>query len=125
MSGFEFHQRWVDQCDAAEGIRERYGLEKALGYLIGEKLIDFVRDAAKDPMFAGELPQFAQRVKSIFTSDEILGYLENVENIGPLAHVATPRQLDRLRQAGVVEDNPVRAAEDILIIEYLKEVLLK
>lgn len=32
-------EEWVE---AAEGIQERYGIEKALGYLIGEKFYNFV-----------------------------------------------------------------------------------
>ena len=32
---------WVEQCEAAEGIEADYGTEKALGYLIGEKLLNF------------------------------------------------------------------------------------
>jgi hypothetical protein len=33
----------IDQCEATEGIRERFGLENALSYLIGEKLFNFVQ----------------------------------------------------------------------------------
>ncbi len=32
---------WIDQCEAAEQIEADYGTEKALGYLIGEKLLNF------------------------------------------------------------------------------------
>ena len=31
-----FHKIWIDQCDATEDIREPFGLENALDYLIGE-----------------------------------------------------------------------------------------
>lgn len=37
----EFHKIWIDQCAATEGIREKFGLEDALNYLIGEKLFSF------------------------------------------------------------------------------------
>jgi hypothetical protein len=41
----EFHRIWVEQCEAAQGIREAFGLEKAIGYLIGEKLLNFLGEA--------------------------------------------------------------------------------
>jgi hypothetical protein len=31
----EFHKIWIEQCEAAGGIRERFGLQNALQYLIG------------------------------------------------------------------------------------------
>jgi hypothetical protein len=34
-----FHEISTDQCEAARDIREAFGLDKALGYLVGEKLI--------------------------------------------------------------------------------------
>jgi len=32
----DFHKVWIEQCAATEAIRERFGLENALDYLIGE-----------------------------------------------------------------------------------------
>ena len=37
----EFHKIWTDQCAAAEDIRERFGVNDALRYLVGEKLLLF------------------------------------------------------------------------------------
>jgi hypothetical protein len=42
-----FHKVWIDQCDAARGIKERFGDRKALGYLIGEKLVMFSRQVLR------------------------------------------------------------------------------
>ena len=41
-SSIEFHKIWVDQCVATEGIRDHFGLESALDYLVGEKLFTFL-----------------------------------------------------------------------------------
>jgi hypothetical protein len=30
----QFHKIWIEQCEATEGIRENYGLQNALDYLI-------------------------------------------------------------------------------------------
>jgi hypothetical protein len=38
MPSKEFHTIWPEQCEAAKSIRERYGAENALGYLVDEKL---------------------------------------------------------------------------------------
>ena len=48
----EFHKIWIDQCAATEGIRETFGLDDALNYLIGEKLFSFLHAAERDPLFA-------------------------------------------------------------------------
>ena len=50
----QFHKIWVEQCEATEGIRERFGTENALDYLIGEKLFHFVQASAQHPEFAAE-----------------------------------------------------------------------
>ena len=35
----EFQKIWIDQCEAALDIKDAFGLEKAIGYLIGEKFL--------------------------------------------------------------------------------------
>ena len=62
----DFHLIWRDQCGAAEGIREQFGSHKALGYLIGEKLVNFAHAAMTDRDFAMELPKFATEVRAMF-----------------------------------------------------------
>ena len=36
------HHIWIEQCAAAETIRDKFGLDKALAYLIGEKLFSWL-----------------------------------------------------------------------------------
>ena len=59
----QFHKIWIDQCEATEGIRERFGLQDALRYLIGEKLFSFVHASEEDPDFAAELPAFVAEIR--------------------------------------------------------------
>ena len=33
----EPHKIWIEQCEAARGIEEEFGTQKALDYLVGEK----------------------------------------------------------------------------------------
>ncbi len=66
---------WKSQCDVAPSIREKYGLQAALDYLISEKLLNFAEAAASHPDFARELPMFVAEVRRLFTSQEIREHL--------------------------------------------------
>lgn len=119
----DFHKIWIKQCEAARGIREGFGVQKALGYLIGEKLVNFVRAAGERPEFADELPAFLEEVRDIFTDTEIRGYLVGLRRVGAFGHIGTEEQIATLRAAGAIDENPVRDAEDVLIMERIKEML--
>lgn len=120
----EFHKIWVDQCDAARDIREAFGLEKALGYLIGEKFLNFLRVADQDPAFAGEVPEFIEEIRQIFDQTEIRAYLDEVRRVGPLGHTASDQAYEEMRDAGAIDEDPVEWAEEILLIERAKQLLL-
>jgi hypothetical protein len=38
VSNREFHKIWMEQCEAAEDIRLRYGPQAAFDYVVGEEL---------------------------------------------------------------------------------------
>ncbi|MEW6741232.1 MAG: hypothetical protein AB1486_00610 [Planctomycetota bacterium] len=121
---YQFHKIWIDQCKAARNIREEWGLDKALGYLIGEKLITFIETADSRPEFAAELPKFAAEIKSIFERHEIEDYLDNVRRIGPLAHTCTDEEYEQVRHIDVHANDPVYGAEQILLLQRAREMLL-
>lgn len=120
----EFHMIWIEQCKGARGIKGEFGTAKAMGYLIGEKLVHFVRASDKRPEFAAELPNFVAEVKAIFEPQEIREYLENVRRIGAMGHVATDEEFEFMRKTGAFDENPVCGAEDVLIVERIKKMLL-
>lgn len=120
----EFHEIWLEQCEAARDIREAFGVQKAIGYLIGEKLLDFLRAADQDPAFAGELPRVVEEIKRIFDRAEIQTYLDSVHRVGPLGHVASDEAHEEMREAGAIPEDPVWWAEEILLIERAKRLLL-
>jgi hypothetical protein len=120
----EFHKIWIDQCEGARDIREAFGLQKALGYLIGEKLLTFLRAAKQDAAFAGEVPSFVAEIREIFDREEIQIYLHGAQRVGALGHVATDEAYEEMREAGAIDEDPVEWAEDILLIERAKELLL-
>ncbi len=120
-----FHKIWIDQCDAIPDIHERFGSEHALGYLVGEKLLKFIRAADEDADFAAELPAFVARVRELFEPHELRGYLDSVRHIGAVGHTMTDDQHAFAREAGMFGDEDVvRAAEDILHMERIREMLL-
>jgi hypothetical protein len=75
----DFYKIWQEQCAATRTIRERFGIENALDYLIGEKLLNFSKAADQDPESASELPFFQAAVWEIFNPYELRGYLASLK----------------------------------------------
>ena len=72
----EFHKIWVAQCEAACEIRARRGTPKALGYLIGEKLVEFLRMAERAREWREQLPLFVAEIKQLFSPGRSEGILK-------------------------------------------------
>ena len=79
MEARKFHEIWIEQCDAAQDIKLRYGLKSAFDYLVAEKLLNFADAAVRHPEFARELPRFVSRVRRMFTQQEIGTHLARIE----------------------------------------------
>lgn len=75
----DFHKKWIEQCEASVTIKEHYGIEKALGYLIGEKLFLHLQMAEKDELWENEVIPFCNEIKDLFEQYEIKGDLDNKE----------------------------------------------
>jgi len=118
------HPIWREQCDAARSIKERFGTQKALGYLIGEKLLNYLRAANARPDLAAELPSFVAEIRAIFEPYELHAYLSGVRRLGALGHVMGDEQFAEFRGAGAVAEDIVTAAEDVLYVERIKGLLL-
>lgn len=122
----EFHKIWIDQCAATEGIRESFGSQNALDYLIGEKLFSFMHAAERDPLFAAETPAFIKEIKRIFSAEEIRGYLEHLEETKYLAppepDLPTDDE-DDFEEEDPWPDNPVIGAQELLRFFRIHELL--
>lgn len=79
MMDWGWRARLQEQCEMAEAMELRYGLEAAFDYVVGEKLLDLAALAARRPELASELPGFVSRVRSMFTPDEIEEQLRRME----------------------------------------------
>ncbi len=81
--------------------------------------------SARRPEFASEVPSFVAEIKAIFASSEIAVYLGNLKRVGAAGHVLTDEQYEFMRDAGVYDQNIVRGAEDAILVERIKEMLLR
>lgn len=113
----EFSDIWIEQCEAAREIREAWGTRKALGYLVGEKLLNYIRASDSDPTWAAKLPLFAGEIRRIFTTEELRQYFATTTSVGPAAHVTTEEQYQTMREAGVFDDDVVSGAADAILFE--------
>ena len=97
---------------------------KALGYLIGEKLLNYIRASDSDPSWAAKLPLFAAEISRIFTTEEVRAYFATTTRVGPAAHVATDEQYQTMRDAGAFDDDVVSGAADAVLFERARVLLV-
>jgi hypothetical protein len=121
----EFHKIWIDQCAAAEDIRESFGLKNALDYLIGEKLLTFLMASEDDPKFAGEIPAFVHQIRYTFTASEIGDYLDHLDRAKFLAPSDSGLDID---DPDEIEDklwpgNPITGAKELLRFSRARQLL--
>jgi hypothetical protein len=128
MSGqaTEFHKIWIEQCAAAEDIRETFGLENALDYVIAEKLFTFLMVSERDPAFAIEVPEFVAEIRRLFSRAEINEYLDHLERAKFLAPQEPDLETDDLDEDLDEEpclENPVMGAEELLRFSRVRQLL--
>lgn len=121
----QFHKVWIEQCEATKGIHERFGLEKALHYLIGETLQlrpGFGRRFRLRLGVAGlRLP-----IRRIFSVDEIRNCLDELERDKFIAPSDPEPDIDDLDDDLDDEpwpSNPVMAAEELLRFSRIRQLL--
>ena len=111
------HKIWIEQCDAAQTIKVRFGLTAAFDYLVGEKLMSFVSAASIHPDFARELPRFVSEVRRMFTPDEIGARLAQIERS------QNERNVDVLEEDDLLREGPAAVAECAQQFMLVKELL--
>ena len=97
------HKIWIEQCDAAQTIKARFGLTAAFDYLVGEKLLSFASAASRHPDFARELSRFVSEVRRMLTPDEIGIHQAALPAEGEL-HVHARLQVGTLPASGFQAD---------------------
>ena len=113
----KFHQVWIEQCEAAQTIRTRFGLKAAFDYLVGEKLLNFAEAAANHADFARELPRFVSEVRRMFTPEEVEAQLAAIEQ------AQNDKTTDEFDGEDPCRESPAEAAERVRRFNLIKELL--
>ena len=124
LTAAAFRKIWVEQCEAAEGIEADYGTEKALGYLIGEKLLNFLEVAETKPEWRAEVPLFVAKIKDIFEPWQIAEFFETPRRLGALGHTADEEGHKLLRSQVEESENLREDARNLMLFEQAREWLL-
>jgi hypothetical protein len=114
---------WADQCAATSGIRERFGAQSALDYLVSEKLMNFVEAAGDRREFARELPAFVAEVRRIFSWQELNEHLFRMEQ--ELERVGSDECADDTDPEDDFADPPALVAARKEQFNIMKQMLLE
>jgi hypothetical protein len=117
MNSREAHKIWIEQCEAAQTIRDRFGLKAAFDYIVGEKLLNFAEASFRHRTFAQELPRFVSEVRRMFTSEEIAEQLMRIEC------ERSEENEDSLDEDDLLRESPSTVAERARQFTTLKELL--
>ena len=116
------HEIWIEQCEAARGIEDEFGPQKALAYLIGDKFLNFLEVADDDPEFRAESPAFVAEIKTIFEWWQLGHYLERARQTEPFDSSV----YDDAEEADLERQLELRrSAADLLLVERAREWLLE
>ena len=111
------HNIWIEQCEAAQTIKARFGLTAAFDYVVGEKLMNYASAASRHPDFARELPRFVSEVRRMFTPDEIGAHLAQIER------APNENDIDVLEEDDPLRESPAEAEERVRQFLLIKELL--
>jgi len=131
----EQHKSWIEQSEAAEGIEDEYGTQKALEYLVGEKFLNFLEAAETDADFRGEIPAFVAKIKSLFEQWQLAAYLETARETEPFEPklfepMSSPLlgeeeiEFDAEEVEDMRKDDIRQCTRDLLLVEQAREWLL-
>jgi len=74
------YDQWLENCTAAEGIRDRFGCDAAFDYLIGEKLMNLIDLNWNTDEYARELPRYVAVAQTVFDADKFERFLPKLES---------------------------------------------
>lgn len=118
---------WIEQCEAARGIEDEFGTDKALSYLVGEKFLSFLEAAELHADFRAEIPAFVAEIKDIFEPWQLAECLEKArktEPFDPTLYDEDDEDYDPEFIEMERKDDLRRSANDMLVVERAKEWLL-
>ena len=122
MAQRKAHQIWIEQCEAVQSIKIRFGLKAAFDYVVGEKLLNFAEASAHDPDFARELPRFVSEIRRMFAPGEIQEQLAEIERIQN-ERIQNEGDTNGLEEDDPLRESPAAAAERVQRFSLIKELL--
>lgn len=112
---------WIEQCEAARGIEDEFGTQKALAYLVAEKFLNYLEAAENDAELRAEIPAYVAEIKTIFEPWQLFECLATARQTEPF----DPSIYDDLETAETERKAELRrSAADLLLVERAKEWLL-
>lgn len=131
-----FHKIWIEQCEAAQGIEDEFGTQKAPEYLVGEKFLNFLEAAESSADFRAEIPAFVAKIREIFERWQLAQYLETARETEPFdPSLFEPRwhpelgeeeiEFDAEEIEDMRKDDIRQCTRDLLLVERAREWLLE
>jgi hypothetical protein len=115
---------WIEQCEAARGIEDNFGTDKALRYLVCEKFLNYLEAAESDAEFRAEIPAFVAEIKTIFEPWQLAECLKTARQSEPFdPSVYEDEDAETVEWERQLE--LCRSATDLLLVERAKEWLLE
>jgi hypothetical protein len=115
----------ADWCEAARGVEDDWGREKAMGYLIGEKFLNFLERAETDREWRQAIPTFVAEIKTLFEPWQLADFLNTPRRLGPLGHTVDEVGYRLLRAEWEEEERLRDDARNLILLEWAKELLLE
>lgn len=115
----------AEWCEAARGVEGEYGREKAMGYLIGEKFLNFLEVAETNREWRGAIPAFVAGIKALFEHWQLAEFLNTPRRLGALGHVASEETHRMFREAQDESERIREDARNLMLLEWAKELLLE
>jgi len=114
----------ADWCEAARHVEGEFGLEKAMGYLIGEKFLNFLEVAETNDDWRQAIPSFVTEIQALFEPWRLAQFLKTPRRLGALGHAADDEG-HRMLRASLDESEKAREdARNLLLLETATELLL-
>lgn len=115
----------ADWIEAARNVEDEYGVEKAMGYLIGEKFLNFLEVAEKDREWREAIPTFVAEIRALFESWKLAEFLNTPRRLGPMGHTISEEGQRAFREQMTEEEQNREDARNLMLLEWAKELLME
>jgi len=117
---------WIaDWCEAVAGrIEPQFGNEKSMGYLIGEKFLNFLEVGESNNEWRESIPEFVGAIKSLFEPWQLAQFLKTPRRLGVLGHAGSEEAHRMFREAMDESERIREDARNLMLLSWAEELLL-